>query len=246
MKKENIKISSFVFITFSLSAFAVVSFLYIFLSTKINYTQADKTSYGIEELYLNKNYNHDDPYLTKAGGLKHVINGPIISNFDPYLGSIEAPIKIIVYSDFTCHYCLEQEKIIKNILNKYKGKVRFIWKDYPETDVNSMSFKASVAARCAQDQDNFWEFHDALYSNSTTLSDDLIYKIANNLGLDADNFKNCFDKQLSSSLIKSNIEEANAIGIIGVPSVYVNDKEFIGSISEEDFSLIIDTMLKNE
>ena len=246
MQKENIKISSFVFITFSLSAFVVMSFLYLFLSTRINYTKVDKKTYVVEELYLNENYNNNDPYLTKASTYKNVINGPVISNFDPYIGSFDAPIKIIVYSDFTCRYCLEQEIIIKNILKKYDGKVRYIWKDYPESNIDSLSFKTSLAARCAQDQDKFWEFHDELFLNAAKLNEDYIYKIADDLNLDADKFDSCFNNRESLPLILSNIEEANAIGIIGVPNVYINEKEFIGSVSEKDFSLIIDYELKNE
>lgn len=246
MQKENIKISSFVFISFSLLAFAVVSFLYLFLSARTHYTYADKNIYSVEEIYLNENYNYDDPFLTKAGGLKNIINGPIISNFDPYLGDFNAPVKIIVYSDFTCRYCLEQEIIIKNILKKYDGKVRFIWKDYPESNTESLSFKSSLGARCAQDQDRFWEFHDALFLSGARLNENYIYKIAHDLNLDIDRFNACFSEQEALSLILSNIEEANAIGIIGVPNVYINEKEFIGSVSEDEFSLIIDYELKNE
>lgn len=245
MAKENIKISSFVFVIFSLSAFAVVSFLFLFLSAKIKYTQADKTVYDIEEVYYNENYNYDDPFLTKAGGIKNIITGPIISNFDPYIGKFDAPIKIIVFSDFTCRYCLEQEETIKNILKKYEGEVRFIWKDYPELDIDSISFKSALAARCAQDQGMFWEFHDALYQNKIS-SEDNIYSIAKNLKINNKDFEQCFEEKKALPLISNNIEEANAIGVIGVPNVYINDKEFIGSVSEEDFSLIIEAELKNE
>jgi len=245
MKKESIKISSSLFILFSLTAFVIVSFLYLFLNSKNHYSSKGRKVYAIEQLYINENYNKDDPYLTKASGFKNLIVGPVISNFDPYLGSFDAPIKIIVYSDFTCKYCFEQEKIIKNILKKYKDKLRFIWKDYPESDLNSLSFKASLAARCAQEQDKFWEFHDALYT-SMIVDENEIYEISRNLKLDHDLFETCFEEKKPLPLILSNIEEANAIGIIGVPAVYINDKEFIGSVSEDDFSLIIDSMLKNE
>ena len=246
MQKENIKISSFVFIVFSLSAFAIVSFLYLFLSAKIHYTKSNKRAYVIEEVYLKESYNNNDPYLTKASSYKNIINGPIISNFDPYLGSFDAPIKIIVYSDFTCRYCFEQELIIKNILKKYDGKVRFIWKDYPESNIGSLSFKSSLAARCAQDQNKFWEFHDALFLSGAKLNEEYIYKIASDLNLDIDKFDTCFNEQETLPLILNNIKEANAIGIIGVPNVYINEKEFIGSVSEKEFSLIIDLKLKNE
>ncbi len=246
MQKENIKISSFAFISFSLGAFILVSFLYLFLSAKVHYTKADKKAYGIEELYIKDNYRPDDPYLTKAGGLKRAISGPIISNFDPYLGNFEAPIRIIVYSDFACPYCYKQEAIISKVLDKYDGQLRFIWKDYPDFDKDSISFKSSLAARCAQDQDRFWEFHDGLFTHSLSLNEKYLYELAQELNLDMKDFKDCYSNKKSEALVLSNIEEANAIGVIGVPDVYINDKEFIGSVSEEDFSLIIDTLLENE
>lgn len=246
MRKENIQISSLFFVVFSLSAFALVSFLYLFLSAKIHYSHPQKTAWGIEQVYTSEDFNSSDPLMTKAGGVKKIITGPIISNFDPYLGEFDAPIRIIVYSDFACKYCQEQEKIIKNILKKYEGNVRFIWKDYPDINANSISFKSSLAARCAQDQGKFWEYHDQLFQNISLVDYGYLSEIAKNIGLDTKRFDTCLSERDSQALIVSNIEEANAIGIIGVPSVYINDKEFIGKVSEEDFSLIIDSELQNE
>lgn len=247
MKKQNINIPSSFFIVFSILAFFLVSTLYLFLSANTRLSQADKDFYNTtgSELKNDGGYNHDDPFLTKAGSLKNTITGPIISSIDPYIGKLDAPVKIIVFADFSCSYCMEQEKIIVEVLKKYKDKVRFIWKDYPETNVNSISFKSSLAARCAQNQEMFWEFHDGLFSRKI-LSEEDIFKIADDLEINNKEFKKCYEEQEVLPQILSNIEEANAIGIVGVPNVFINDKEFIGSVSESDFSLAIDNVLKNE
>jgi len=244
MKKENINIPSSFFIAFSVLAFFLVSTLYLFLSANTKLGQVDKIYYDAENDYLN-NYNHDDPFMTKAGGFKNKITGPIVSSMDPYIGKLDAPVKIIVFADFSCRYCMEQEKVIEGVLKKYEDKVRFIWKDYPETNIESISFKSSLAARCAQNQNKFWEFHDGLFSRSIFSEAD-IFKIADELKINNKEFKKCYEEKETLPLILSNIEEANAIGIVGVPNVFINDKEFIGSVSESDFSLVIDNELKNE
>jgi len=246
MKKDSIKISTFVFVTFSLSAFVVVSFLFIFLSSKIKYAVVNSDSYSEEtrNIRYEENAGHDDPFLTKASTYRRTIAGPIISNFDPYIGNLESPIKIIVYSDFTCPYCYEQERVIKKVIDKYGESVRFIWKDYPELDIESMSFRGAVAARCAQEQDAFWLFHDRLFAKKGVFDEEDFIEIGKNIGLNIGKFNVCIENYDTQKLILDNVEEANALGIIGVPNVYVNDREFIGNVSEKDFSLIIDNELK--
>lgn len=245
MKKDNINISASFFVSFSIFSFFIVSGLFLFLSANANPGYIEKDVYSKEVEQKSKNYNHDDPFLTKASTAKNTIKGPIISNYDPYIGSLDAPVKIIIYADFSCRYCMEQERVVRNILDKYDGRVRYIWKDYPEANIESISFKSSLAARCAQSQDRFWDFHEQLFSKSIFSEEDIL-EIADSLGINNKDFKKCYEEKETLPLISSNIEEANALGIVGVPNVFINDKEFIGNVSEEDFSFVIDNELKNE
>ncbi len=232
------------FVIVSLLVFCVAFFGMIFLSIKnsnYNYQKNIVKNKKINNKYfLNKDYSHNDPYMTKTPNLKDMLNGPIINTVDPAIGSQNAKVFIVQFSDFACEYCYNQEKKIKKILEKYKDQVMMIWKDYPENDLNSESYQSAIHARCAQEQNKFWEFHDELYSNVKNLNKQTYYKIAEKLKLNLDEFNLCIDSEKVKNLINDNILEANALDINGIPFIYINDQEVMGEINFEDLEKIIE------
>lgn len=251
MKKiKNIKKNRvYIFVVFSLFIFFVSAAFYFWLNLNmanknnferliVNNADLENNNSG-DKLYLKEEYDNSDPYITKVPRLKDMIRGPIITAADPSQGNLEAPVTIVIFSDFKCQYCFNQEQVLKKIKEKNKDSIRLIWKDYPEKDVHSESYEAAVAARCAQKQGVFWQFHDYLYDNSGKLSSTEYYRIAEQLKLDIKKFKNCFEGSESAHLVNDDIEEANALNIGGIPFIYVNDKEIIGEIEEAELQKII-------
>lgn len=192
------------------------------------------------------NYDFTDPYITKVPSLKDLIDGPLTDAGDPSTGSDDAPVTIVEYSDFQCQFCQNQEKIISQILSEFKDKVRFIWKDYPENNINSISFQAAIAARCADKQDKFWPYHDLLFKKRGNLNNDTFIEIAKKLDLDSRDFKKCMESEEAASFIYNNIKEANALDINGVPFIYVNKQEMIGEISFNELKNVINNELSGK
>lgn len=186
-----------------------------------------------------KEFKNDDPLVTRVPEPKDVLKGPIISDRDPSLGSDSAPIKIVIYSDFTCSFCKTQEEVIKKITAEYKDKVKIIWKDYPENKKSSASYLASVAARCSFDQGKFWPYHDRLFASSN-LSQEKFIEIAKEMSLDMNKFNSCIEDKNTRFMIDQNMEEANALEITGVPSIYVNNMGFTGDVTYDELKKIID------
>ena len=86
---------------------------------------------------------------------------------DPTKGS--GPIEILEFSDFECPYCQKAQSMIREMLAKYEGKVKLVWKDFPLPN-HEYAVPAAVAARCAQEQGKFWEYHDVLFANQQALT----------------------------------------------------------------------------
>ncbi len=183
---------------------------------------------------------------TKVPRLKDMLAGPIISGLDPGMGNEKAPVAVVIFSDYQCDFCREQEQILKNLLNQYGDKIRLIWKDYPESDENSISFLAAVAGRCAQEQKKFWEYHDLLFQNSGGLNSKILFELARKLNLNINQFNYCLSGNEAEQLVKDNIEEADALGISGVPFIYVNDREVMGEITLEELGEIIEIELNKQ
>ncbi len=241
-KKQNFPIV--LFITASLCVFVLMGFFYIFLSSG-RYYLIEPTSGQSERFYLNDNYTDGDSLITKNPSLKDMLAGPIITAADPSLGSDDAPVAIVVFSDFECGFCHRQEQNLIKLVKEYQDKIRLIWKDYPESDGRSISFQAAVAGRCAQKQGQFWPYHDLMFADENDLSKAEFIKIASSLNLDIDAFGDCLEHSATKKLISDNIEEANALDINGVPFVYINDQEVMGESSYEELKRIVDIELES-
>ncbi len=196
--------------------------------------------------YLNEDYEDGDPLITKNPNLQNMLRGPIIGDQDPSLGPDSAPVNIVIFSDFRCSYCVKVEKDLQRIKEEYQDKVKFIWKDYPEQKRNSNSWQAALAARCAQEQNKFWPYHDLLYQNTPNLSQDLYMKLARDLDLDIKKFEECLQNENVASKIEDNILEADALEIKGVPFIYINDQEIPGNLGLKDLRRIVEIELSRE
>lgn len=233
------KFPTMLFVVAALSTFALIVLIFLTVSFGLNY-QKNKIGFqntNDQNKYFLKDFKNDDQFITKNPTLKNLLAGPIISANDPSLGNDNSDVNIVYFSDFECKFCQNQEKILKMAAEKYKLKL--IWKDYPESDINSKSFQASIAGRCAQRQNKFWPYHDLLFANAGNLNRDYFIQTAKNLFLDIKNFTACLDSQEAKDLIISNMQEADGLNITGIPFIYVNDQEIMGEISFDDLSKII-------
>jgi len=188
----------------------------------------------------------EDPFVsTKSYKLEG--SGPIIQSTDPVLGRLEAKIKIFYWSDFACSFCFEQENVLKKVYDKFKDDVLIIRKDYPDTNsVESFSFQASRAARCANNQGKYWNYNELLYQNKDQFvesNNQLFIDLAQKAKLNLEDFKSCLQNKEVDQDILSNIEEAESLGVVGIPYIYINDKDFLGDINEEELESLIESEL---
>lgn len=236
------KLPTTIFVIASLSSFLILMAVFLMVTASNTYLVWGNPVAPADRLYLKSNIDPGDPMVTKAMDLKQVLAGPILSSRDPSLGSESSPVTVVLFSDFSCEFCQQQEIAIRKAYDLYENKIRVVWKDYPELKLESDSFQAALAARCANEQGKFWPYHDLLFKNRNKLSDKTFYSIANQLKLDNGQFDSCFQGLKTKQYIDDNILEANALEISGVPFIYVNDQEMIGAVSFED----LDRMIKRE
>lgn len=248
LKKEKFSTPLFMVISISALILLLALFFVVKLSLARMYinNQLAVENDQINKIYLNEKYEDvEDPFLTKKPDLKDMLAGPIVSDNDPVFGDDKAPVSLIIFSDFQCSVCYKQETVFKKIVEKYKDKVKLIWKDYPDKNSSSASFQASLAGRCANEQSNFWDYHSLLFENKNELSKEKFIELAEQTGLDVNKFENCLTNQKYKQNIIDNTLEANALEINGVPFIYVNDKEVMGEIDYNDLEEIIEGELIN-
>ncbi len=142
---------------------------------------------------------------------------------DYSLGRADAPVTVVEYTDYECAFCGgfrtgTYPDIKKNFIDT--GKVRFISRDLP-LDAHPNALKAAQASRCAGDQGKFWEMHDFLSANSSTLGPESYARFAREVSLDAQAFKACLDSDRHLADIRASGQGAAAVGLVSTPSFVV-------------------------
>ncbi len=150
-----------------------------------------------------------------------------LENGSPVLGNPDAPITLVEFGDYQCHFCNvffhnTEESILKNFVET--GKVKMIFKDY--TIIGPDSVNAAHGAHCANDQGLFWEYHDILYNNwngenNGWASSDNLFKFAQEINLDMDKWSDCMLNAEHSEIILASNNDAKDLGLTGTPSFFV-------------------------
>jgi len=175
-----------------------------------------------------------------------------VSSSDFVLGDQNAPVTMIEYSDFQCPFCGKFFKETESMLReKYikTGKVKFIYRNF--AFLGEESLWAAAAARCAGEQDKFWQYHDYLYSNQTgenqgAFSKDNLKSFAVVLGLDKGKFNTCLDSEKYTDLIQEETKAGGEAGVQGTPASFINGILYPGALPNATFTQIINNELNKK
>jgi protein-disulfide isomerase len=127
------------------------------------------------------------------------------------------------------------------------GTLRFEWRDFAYLGQESKT--AAQAARAAQEQGKFWEYHDLLYQNQGsinggTYSDDKLVGLARQLGLDIESFESGLASGRFEEVVQEDLREAQELGIQGTPSFTINEQRLVGPQPLEAFEQVIEEELQ--
>ncbi|AKV02645.1 Periplasmic thiol:disulfide interchange protein DsbA [Labilithrix luteola] len=169
-----------------------------------------------------------------------------VTSKDPVWGNRDAPVTVVVFSDFQCPFCSRVEPTLEQVKKTYgPGKVRLVWKNQP------LPFheKAKPAAEAAQavfalkGSDAFWKFHDTAFQNQKDLAPEAYEKWAVDAGVDANQFKSALASKKGSSKIDEDQQLATKVGANGTPSFRINGVELVGAQPFDKFKEAIDKEL---
>ena len=168
--------------------------------------------------------------------------GTELDDGSPAKGPAKAAVTIVEFSDFECPFCAQVQETLKQIMERYGGDVRLVFKHLP-SEGHRNSLAAARAAYCAGEQDRFWQFHDALFA-SRNLSPELFGEIGARLGLGREKFAACLSNEASRAAVIRDIEMARRYRIDSTPSFLINGKLVKGALTFAEFQTIIERELK--
>lgn len=161
----------------------------------------------------------------------------------PFRGPAAAPVTIVEFSDFQCPFCKQVVPTLAQLLSRYGGRVKLVFRDFPIDSLHPQARKAAEAGRCAGDQGKFWEYHDALFANAPQLSPEQLKTYAQQVGLDVASFERCLGSGTHAAAVQKDIEEGTRLGVTGTPAFFVNGEVLSGAQPLESFVRVIEREL---
>lgn len=163
-----------------------------------------------------------------------------VTSQDHIRGDLNAPVKIVEYSDFECPACKSLHPTMKQVMSEYgaSGQVAWVYRHFPIDDIHPVKArKEAVAAECANElggNDGFWGFADRFFeltpSNNDTDIDIVIPQIIKELGLNEEKFAACLASSKYDQHIEDEVQNALAIGSTGTPTSVIvapNGKKYL-------------------
>ncbi|MBS3118387.1 thioredoxin domain-containing protein [Candidatus Woesearchaeota archaeon] len=164
---------------------------------------------------------------------------------EPVKGKADAPVTIVEFSDFQCPFCQKGWEVMKEVEKDYvaKNKVKLVFKNFPLDNIHPMAQASAQAGECAHEQDKFWEYHDKLFANQQSLSNDNLKKWAKEVGLDENKFNSCFESKKYESEVAKDQQEGLKAGVQGTPAFLINGQLYSGALPYAQIKQLIETEL---
>ena len=154
----------------------------------------------------------------------------------PSLGDPKAAVTLVEYSDFECPVCRNLHDVLRdNILPKYSGKVRVVFKDFPIEQLHPWARTAAIAGRCVYQQNPtaFWKMYDFIYDNQEIISAanawTKMLDYAGQSGLQAETFKACMASPEAGEAVNASRANGQLLDVNSTPTVFVNGRRIVGA-----------------
>ncbi|RPI55589.1 MAG: hypothetical protein EHM56_05135 [Chloroflexi bacterium] len=147
------------------------------------------------------------------------------------MGEADAPVVVTEFSDYQCPACAQvEETLIPELIERYvdTGQVRFVFRQYPLTQIHPYAPQAAQAAVCAGEQDNYWEMHEKLFAGQGEWAEaaevplDTFEGYAEELGLEGAAFEQCLSSDEAALVVQGDVMAGESLGINATPTFLVN------------------------
>ncbi|MEW5987326.1 MAG: thioredoxin domain-containing protein [Chloroflexota bacterium] len=175
---------------------------------------------------------------------------------EPTLGSPDAPVTIVEYSDFQCPFCRRHFDNTLPQLQAYidTGQVYYVFKDFPLHSIHPQAQKAHESARCARElggDESFWTMHDLLFINQDDWGGkadhvEVFKSLAAEAGLPQAEFNECLDSGRYAAAVNVDVAEGQGFGINGTPTFFINGQRLVGAQPFAVFQQAIEAIIRGE
>jgi len=153
---------------------------------------------------------------------------------NPSKGPANAAVTVVEFSDFQCPTCRQLHNLLREVAPNYP-QVRFVFKDFPLTQIHPWAMTAALAARCVYQQspDAFWTVHDGIYDNQDAITPQnarsRLLDLAQQAGVTTEAVRACMSTPAAAQAVQANLAEGQALKVANTPTVFINGRRLIGA-----------------
>jgi len=163
--------------------------------------------------------------------------------WNPVLGSVGAPVTLLVFGEYLCPYCKRIDETLAQLLEAYPGRLRIVYRNFI---VHPQAELLARAALAAHRQGRFRALHALFFANQEALRTDTqaaIDRLAAQAGLDVRRLQRDMESDEMREQLEADRAEAARVGVTGSPTTFINGRKLSGSQSIDSFRTIIDELL---
>ena len=165
---------------------------------------------------------------------------PVKADGFPSRGPADAPVTVVVFSDFECPYCASVNLTLNKVVAEYGDRIRLVYRQFPLDQIHSHAEKAAEASLCAEEQGKFWEMHDALFRSPIRLELEELKAKAAAIGLDPRRFDSCLSSGKYGERVRADLEAGKAAGVASTPTLFINGRPVLGAQPYQEIARIIE------
>jgi protein-disulfide isomerase len=171
----------------------------------------------------------------------------------PVLGSANAPITVVEFSDFQCPHCQLAAKQFNAVLNRFPGKVKVVFRNFPldvacnhnmKQPLHAVACEAARVAHCANEQGKFKEVYEDIFENQNSLKSGMPAELARKAGVDEAKLNACVQSAETQMAIQNDIAEADRLQVQSTPTLFVNGHKVEGALPIQVWDKLVDALAK--
>jgi len=167
-----------------------------------------------------------------------------VSEIDHVLGPAHAPVTLVEYGDFECPICKQAAPAVKLMLKHFSGRLRVVFRHFPQEEVHPHALQAALAAEAAGGQGKFWLMHDLLFENQSRLKPQHLRSYAEQLELDMVRFDADMEDELYLQRVREHTESGVLSGVRATPTFFINGRIHDASFGMQSLMDGIDAALR--
>ncbi len=164
----------------------------------------------------------------------------------PARGPADAPVTIVLFSDFECPYCKALMPALDQTLDAYPRDVRLVYRNLPLTTLHPHADGAARAAACVEQQHRFWPFLEALFADQHKLTPDGLRETAARVGVDTQRYDNCVASEAPATSLDADAAVAKQLGLASTPVLFINGRMIRGSVRADVIADIVDNEMQRK